>query len=340
MPHQCTNCGRTFADGSKEMLSGCPDCGGNKFQFAPTAAATADSSAEAEGSGSLDSDSATAESTAPESDSVATRAADTVRDLVSGDSPEPSEGDSPTGSPLDGSAGATQSDGSWPSSEDAPGTESKAPPDGEFEEWPDTARRPEDRSESPDGTRPGPANETRATGETESEWPPQSSPSSGPTTTIADDENSAQAEARSEVIPTDDLPSDSETSPRDASEHGIEGDAERAAEPDAERGTTADKTVETTSGVEAGADGGRTGDGSPDHGRVVSEPSGQRPSLEELRAELNEQFESIKIVSPGQYELNLMELYNREEYIISLQEDGRYVIDVPDSWRAGENEDE
>ena len=31
MPHQCTNCERVFPDGSKEMLSGCPDCGGNKF---------------------------------------------------------------------------------------------------------------------------------------------------------------------------------------------------------------------------------------------------------------------------------------------------------------------
>ena len=40
MPHQCTNCGRAFEDGSKEMLSGCPDCGGNKFQFRP---ATSDS---------------------------------------------------------------------------------------------------------------------------------------------------------------------------------------------------------------------------------------------------------------------------------------------------------
>lgn len=60
--------------------------------------------------------------------------------------------------------------------------------------------------------------------------------------------------------------------------------------------------------------------------------------MEELREELNKQFESIKIVRPGQYELNLMELYNREEYIISLQEDGRYVIDVPDSWRDGGEE--
>jgi hypothetical protein len=63
-----------------------------------------------------------------------------------------------------------------------------------------------------------------------------------------------------------------------------------------------------------------------------------RPGLDELREELNSQFESIKIVNPGQYELNLMELYDRQEYIISLQEDGRYVIEVPDSW--GDRDDE
>ena len=67
-------------------------------------------------------------------------------------------------------------------------------------------------------------------------------------------------------------------------------------------------------------------------GRVIEPQSEDRPGLDELREELNSQFESIKIVSPGQYELNLMELYDRQEYIISLQEDGRYVIEVPDSW--------
>jgi len=57
-----------------------------------------------------------------------------------------------------------------------------------------------------------------------------------------------------------------------------------------------------------------------------------RPDIGDLRDELNEQFESIRIVSPGKYELNLMELYDRQEYIISLQEDGRYVIEMPDAW--------
>ncbi|PSQ24287.1 hypothetical protein BRD06_07885, partial [Halobacteriales archaeon QS_9_67_15] len=39
---------------------------------------------------------------------------------------------------------------------------------------------------------------------------------------------------------------------------------------------------------------------------------------------------------PGQYELNLMELYDREEYIIALQEDGRYSIQVPETWRQAD----
>lgn len=60
--------------------------------------------------------------------------------------------------------------------------------------------------------------------------------------------------------------------------------------------------------------------------------------LAELRERLDNQFESIRIVEPGQYELNLMELYDRDTYVISLQEDGRYVIDVPEAWRRAPNE--
>ena len=51
--------------------------------------------------------------------------------------------------------------------------------------------------------------------------------------------------------------------------------------------------------------------------------------IEKLQTELSTQFESIKILEPGQYELNLMELYNRDECIIAIQEDGHYVIQVP-----------
>lgn len=38
MPHQCTSCERLFDDGSREMLGGCPRCGGNRFQYLPDGA--------------------------------------------------------------------------------------------------------------------------------------------------------------------------------------------------------------------------------------------------------------------------------------------------------------
>lgn len=172
MPHQCTECGHTFADGSKEMLSGCPECGGNKFQFLP--------------------------------------------------------------------AGATQS------SEQSEPSEPAAEPD------------PESKADR--------------------------SPSNEPSTaldSLRDREDSAQADARSTVVDADELP---------------------ASEPMPE---------EPPSDTE------------------------EKPELSRLREELNDQFESIRIVDHGQYELNLMELYKREECIIALQENGRYVIEVPESFRRG-----
>ena len=34
MPHKCTRCGKLFKDGDKNILSGCPECGWNKFLYA------------------------------------------------------------------------------------------------------------------------------------------------------------------------------------------------------------------------------------------------------------------------------------------------------------------
>ena len=191
MPHQCTNCRLTFDDGSKEMLGGCPECGGNKFQFLPKGA-TEDR-------------------------------------------------------PVEASVGATRT-----------------------ETAPTPAARPSTApaSDSPPGT-DGDADIIEAPAE--------------PVEPEVDFEDRAQASARRAVVSEDELPP---TSDRYAEEEP----AAPAPEPD-------------------------------------------RPDLTQLREELNEQFESIKILRPGEYELNLMELYDRQEYIIALEEDGRYVIDVPDTWR-------
>lgn len=72
-----------------------------------------------------------------------------------------------------------------------------------------------------------------------------------------------------------------------------------------------------------------------EEGEEGEETIEETPDLSQLREELNDQFESIRIVDHGQYELNLMELYKREEFIIALQENGRYVIEVPESFRRG-----
>jgi hypothetical protein len=216
MPHQCTNCERVFPDGSKEMLSGCPDCGGNKFQFKP------DSS--------------------------------TPTPTLGDDGP-----DAPSPPPTDDARTPPGSS----VSEDSPTTDDPPTPDAP--------------SPSTTGTRV----------DTDTDYiEAESDPS-------VLEEDTAQADARRDVVTRDELDDAASTPPPSAD------DAARAIPPD-------------------------------------SEDPADAPGLDDLRAELNDQFESIKIVEPGQYELNLMELYDRQECIISLQEDGHYVIEVVDTWRDGE----
>ena len=204
MPHQCTNCGRGFEDGSQEMLSGCPNCGGNKFQFQPAGSESAPPAEEPpeppDPPGGNNGVAKTVGKTAA-----------TVRDIVNGSGEEPTVG------------------------------------------------APDDTDE-------------------------------GQLAATSDTEDAAQASARGEVVSPDELP-----------DHGADGDQQF--EP---------------AGADAAAVEPPTDDGQ------------DRPDLKELREELNNQFESVKVVAPGQYELNLMELYDREEYIVALQEDGRYSIQVPE----------
>jgi predicted nucleic acid-binding Zn-ribbon protein len=239
MPHQCTDCGRVFDDGSTEMLSGCPDCGGNKFQFHPDTDDVPEQP-------SPDAEPPDRPQPGGES-SVAQKvgsAATTVRDLV---------GSSPSGPPE-------------PTSTDAPATSE-----------PSTA--------SADAT-----DATVTAGDAAS----------------ADTEDAAQASARSELVSPDELP----------------------AAPDRPATTRSSPAVDPSpNGSTSAPEEATPGD---------TEPREERPDLSELRAELNDQFESIKVLEPGQYELNLMSLYDREEYIIALQEDGKYTIQVPERWQDEE----
>ena len=232
MPHQCTTCGRTFPDGSKEMLSGCPDCGGNKFQFKPAGATTDDQAPSTEQSPATEQSPSTEQTSPTEQPSPAER--------------------SPSAERADADADADPSP-----TVDAESTEDETPP---------TSPASDDRS-------PDPTDPTDTTTGTEH-------------VRERSEEDVAQASARSDVVSPDEL--------------------DRASQP-------------VSPESDADAEGSSTADG-------------PRPDIDELRDELNEQFESIRIVSPGKYELNLMELYDRQEYIISLQEDGRYIIEMPDAW--------
>ena len=243
MPHQCTGCGHTFEDGSKEMLSGCPECGGNKFQFRPEGASLPDDPADAEPPEAE-------EPPEPEGNpsSVAEtvgRATTRVRDFVSSD------------------RGAPDPDAAWPSESD-----------------------PTDPADT-------------------------SSPGGGRSPAAADDDEIIDADARREARETDE----------DVAQASARTDVVSADELDDAA------PAETARSEEPPVDG---------EGEVVSEPSDDDPDLTDLREQLNDQFESIKILEPGQYELNLMELYDREEYIIALQENGRYVIQVPEQWMGEE----
>ena len=232
MPHQCTNCGHTFPDGSKEMLSGCPECGGNKFQFKPAGSNT-----------------------------------ESVADQSTTDSATPAvtEADSATStvSQTDASTGV---------------------------------------SATPNAERPSAGRQTS---------PPETEGVGGDAEVVDSEgadsstESPAQSTARSDVVDASELTAAGSMGPQSETTDESEVDAE----------DSASQLAADQSATEY-----------PDADR--SEES----NLDRLRKELNDQFESIRIVSPGQYELNLMELYDREEYIISLREDGRYVIEVPDGW--------
>lgn len=44
-------------------------------------------------------------------------------------------------------------------------------------------------------------------------------------------------------------------------------------------------------------------------------------------------FESIRVLKPGQYELDLVSMFKKDPVIVKLEE-GKYMIDIPESFKA------
>ena len=53
-----------------------------------------------------------------------------------------------------------------------------------------------------------------------------------------------------------------------------------------------------------------------------------KPKAEAAQKEIGNRIESIRIVSPGQYELNLESLLERKEIVMALKEDGSYIVNL------------
>jgi predicted nucleic acid-binding Zn-ribbon protein len=63
---------------------------------------------------------------------------------------------------------------------------------------------------------------------------------------------------------------------------------------------------------------------------VPKEKKDAEEHAEEMKNKLSGMgVESVKILAPGQYEINLEKILSRDEIVIALQEDGRYVIHLP-----------
>ena len=279
MPHQCTGCGEIFEDGSKEMLSGCPECGGNKFQFRPKGADVPDDPDPPDAGGDESvPDPDDADSPDPNADELPDRDDGAVAGTVGRATTRVRDFVSPSGEP--------DPNATWPSEARGAAAADPATDDGEIIDA--DARRDD----------------------------------------AGVDEDDAQASARTGLASREDVRDVSEPRPGPA-----------GSEPTESGPVGSGSTGHSGGGSDAAADGRSDRPPAGEGDRVESEPADEDPDLTELREQLNDQFESIKIVEPGEYELNLMELYDREEYIIALQENGRYVIQVPDQWIGSDLDD-
>jgi len=58
-------------------------------------------------------------------------------------------------------------------------------------------------------------------------------------------------------------------------------------------------------------------------------PEPVRTKEETKKEEVGERVESVRILSPGSYELNLDSIMKRDEIVMALKEDGTYIVHLP-----------
>jgi len=60
---------------------------------------------------------------------------------------------------------------------------------------------------------------------------------------------------------------------------------------------------------------------------------------EKKNEEIGERVESVRILSPGQYELNLDSIMKRDEIVMALKEDGTYIVHLPSVFQKKKHHD-
>lgn len=64
-------------------------------------------------------------------------------------------------------------------------------------------------------------------------------------------------------------------------------------------------------------------------GNKSAHPEPKGSGVEKKKEEIGDRVESVRILSPGSYELNLDSIMKREEIVLALKEDGTYIVHLP-----------
>jgi len=64
-------------------------------------------------------------------------------------------------------------------------------------------------------------------------------------------------------------------------------------------------------------------------GNKPAQPEPKESKVENKIDEVGDRVESLRILSPGSYELNLDSIMKREEIVMALKEDGTYIVHFP-----------
>lgn len=74
-------------------------------------------------------------------------------------------------------------------------------------------------------------------------------------------------------------------------------------------------------------------------GNKSPHPEQKKPEMKKEKDEVGDRVESVRILSPGSYELNLDSIMKRDEIVMALKEDGSYIVHLPSVFQKKKHQD-